>query len=512
MIREFRAAHALSDFAVDVRPLVDTIAPYREGPRALDHATAAALRVSSIVGVDAEDAGLRAAAVHVKKPTKMRITQCVVPVYATILVKKLVEDTDGVVNLVGTVLQRPLLFDLQQFDRESGNAASQYFNMRVNEGEHSDCFTLRKVARSLEKAGDPADPTHPSYLTAVSSTFEASIPMKLDSVYNQQPFNIMSATIMVELTSFIGKEADGDKFEFRPTFMAHASDIRNLVSVRDFATQYKMDEMRKWELMNPNPTVEFEYDGGGQKPLYVPKVRLTYYLFEEAMQPFLETVMPIVFAYFASTLNVFRVTRKSADFTDYLANAIAIGLTIVFIVPEISKSDSFDEKFQLNHVYVFWIFLGQIAAAPAYYYSSRLQMLSVAFMWASLSIPLFNMFKYHWTKRQLNKAWDVPRMTFLGRPGKESKKDNKRSSSNMLDANLQHFVVKTDNPERPVELNPDVVDPAARHALSKWRGRPVPWQIDTKNKLVYSGTPRHYFNDASIKAAIDGGRHQAIHD
>ena len=247
---------------------------------------------------------------------------------------------------------------------------------------------------------------------------------------------------MIELTSFVGINAEGVKFEMRPSFIGHASDLRNLVCVRDFKTQYKMDEMRKWELINANPTVEYEYDGGGQKELYVPKVRLTYYLFEEAMQPFLETVMPIVFAYFANSLNVFQVRRNQADFTDYLANSIAIGLTIVFIVPEISKSDSFDEKFQLNHVYVFWIFLGMIATAPAYYYSGEMKTAAVAFMWSSLLIPFYNMVVYHYYKFKLNRSWydAAPHMTFLGRPGKAY---NKLSSSGNFEPALCHFVSKS---------------------------------------------------------------------
>ena len=53
---------------------------------------------------------------------------------------------------------------------------------------------------------------------------------------------------------------------------------------------------------------------------------------------------------------------------------------------------------------------------------------------------------------------------------------------------------------------------AAKHALSRWRGRPIPWQIDTKNRVVYTGLPRHYFNDDAIKTAIDKGKHQVIHD
>ena len=31
-----------------------------------------------------------------------------------------------------------------------------------------------------------------------------------------------------------------------------------------------MDEMKRWELVTPMPTIEYEYDGGKEKALYVP--------------------------------------------------------------------------------------------------------------------------------------------------------------------------------------------------------------------------------------------------
>ena len=513
-LKAFRAAHAHEPFSV-VRQCFD-MPKHLAGAEHLTRQLADALRVPNIANVsDTRDESLRAALVHVRKPDKSKITQVVVPVFATILVKKLVEDTDGIVSLVATFIQRPLLYDLKSMDRESGNEAKVYFDMRVNEGEHFDCFTMRKVAHVLEAAPGAAEvkkgaDAPPTFLSAATSTFAASLPMKLDSVYNQQPFNIMACTVMIELTSFVGINAEGVKFEMRPSFIGHASDLRNLVCVRDFKTQYKMDEMRKWELINANPTVEYEYDGGGQKELYVPKVRLTYYLFEEAMQPFLETVMPIVFAYFANSLNVFQVRRNQADFTDYLANSIAIGLTIVFIVPEISKSDSFDEKFQLNHVYVFWIFLGMIATAPAYYYSGEMKTAAVAFMWSSLLIPFYNMVVYHYYKFKLNRSWydAAPHMTFLGRPGKA---DNKRSSSGNFDPALCHFVSKSTD-EVGVRLHPNLIDPASARALEpNGRTMPVPWQLDRKNKIIYSGLPRHYFNDVEIQNEIDAHKHSRFH-
>ena len=101
---------------------------------------------------DNTDKALNAAMVHKSsKPKGKSREEVVVPVFATLVMKKLTEDTDGNLSMIGTFIQRPLLYDLKAFDRESGNESKPYFDMRVNEGESKDCFELRKVASDLNE-------------------------------------------------------------------------------------------------------------------------------------------------------------------------------------------------------------------------------------------------------------------------------------------------------------------------------------------------------------------------
>ena len=46
--------------------------------------------------------------------------------------------------------------------------------------------------------------------------------------------------------------------------MSHASDLRNLCSVRDWKDILKFDDMRRWDFVSPMPTIEYEYDGHGE--------------------------------------------------------------------------------------------------------------------------------------------------------------------------------------------------------------------------------------------------------
>ena len=280
-----------------------------------------------IIQGDNDAAALRAAMVHKSsKPKAPKRPEVVVPVFATLLMKKLTEDTDGNLALVGTFIQRPLLYDLKAFDRESGNESKPYFDMRVNEGESKpeDCFEVRKVARDLSagpKNKDLRASDEKGYFTTASTTFVAKMPLKLDSVYNEPPFNIMSATVMIELTSFIGTNALNEKFEMRPSFVSHASDLRMLCCVRDWQNILALDRMRRWEFVTPQPTIEFEYDGGkGNKALYVPKLRVTFYIYEDYTKAFAEKILPVALAYVASTWNLLHVGQKQdADYADHSA-------------------------------------------------------------------------------------------------------------------------------------------------------------------------------------------------
>jgi len=373
------------------------------------------------------------------KPGALR--QVVVPVFMTILVKKLAADIDSEdkLSLVGTVIQRPLLYDLKKLQRIDGSESLPHFEMRVNEGEHAagEAFTVRKVAPKDQKFNDAT-------FGMTATTFASALPLKLYSVMSSHPFHVTAAEVLVELTSFTARGANGTTFELRPNLLCHTKDVRNLVAVRDWGSQDSLDEMKKWEILNTSPTVEYVIDGDdttGKKPFYTPKVKITFYLYRDATQPFLETVMPVVFIIFTNNLNLIYTT----DFNDFLANTLAIGLTIVFMIPQLSQNESFDEKMQLNQLYVLWIFLSLIVSSVAYTIcgyqeldghpktKNHLKVAAVIFMWTCLLIPFRNLVLYRAAHQNLTaapkkdgKGKDVANpMTFRGKPGSDKKKGDK---------------------------------------------------------------------------------------
>ncbi|KAK7248224.1 hypothetical protein SO694_00129068 [Aureococcus anophagefferens] len=379
--------------------------------------------------------------------------QVFVPVFMTLLIKKLVEVDETSIALVGTLIQRPLVYDLERLKRvgEAEETTRPFFQMRINEGEDDDAnLVLRKTVPQFVDGAEAGE----AYF-ASSSTFVAKMPLKLNSIISSHPFHVVSASTLLELTSFTGHldgadqgrtrernsklqslisrpfstRADGAPFECRPNLLGHVEDLRNLVSVRDWSTS-ALDEMRSWNIINTSPCIEYVVDGKHDKGYYCPKVRVTFYLRRAYIQPFIESLMPVVFANIALTLLVMRKTQ--IDLGDRLGNVVAIGLTIVFVVPQLSSSLSFQPKMQLNHVYVVWIYMALIVVllysfgmSKASHFARRqgdVRDCLLVMLWGNLVIPFTNFVRYALFVRLLERE---PRavanpMTFNGRVGEVS--------------------------------------------------------------------------------------------
>ena len=148
-------AHSFADIQEAVPALKHAAIRHRETLRASDDRDKAAIDalLENMSGrdfdhrllhssLDTRSPAERAAGNDPSKAPKKK--QVVVPVFMTILVKKLAADRgeDDSVSLVGTLIQRPLLYDLMALRRGAGTESRPYFAMRVNEGEtdSSDCF------------------------------------------------------------------------------------------------------------------------------------------------------------------------------------------------------------------------------------------------------------------------------------------------------------------------------------------------------------------------------------
>ena len=105
----------------------------------------------------------------------------------TIVVKKFIQSardqgSDGAVDLVCTILQRPLLYKLAEVRRDGGSISQPFFPMRVNEGEDSAeaCIELRSAKESVKCDAGGAD------APAASATYAGRV--EISSAWRRAPF------------------------------------------------------------------------------------------------------------------------------------------------------------------------------------------------------------------------------------------------------------------------------------------------------------------------------------
>merc|ERR1712185_611495 len=111
--------------------------------------------------------------------------------------------------------------------------------------------------------------------------------------------------------------------------------------------------------------------------VYVTRVRLTFYLYKDWLQPFLTSLVPIIFICLGQTLNgayslkaAFRfsgynyVTAEEDDsevisrMSEFLSDELTLGLTLVFMIPQLSSNESLTNELDVNHFFVAILFLG----------------------------------------------------------------------------------------------------------------------------------------------------------
>ena len=89
-------------------------------------------------------------------------------------------------------------------------------------------------------------------------------------------------------------------------------------------------------------------------------MKITFYLSKDPLEPFMNIVMPIMYCAFANSLN-FWFFFNIEDKPDFVANALTLGLTLVFLIPTISGGNTTTKnEFDMNELIIFFLFVGLI--------------------------------------------------------------------------------------------------------------------------------------------------------
>ena len=342
------------------------------------------------------------------------------------MVKRLEDNpnNENEILCAATVIQR-CMFVEPSLVQGSGQerAAGDGFVVRINDSvSGTGAAEVRKVVEAeIVFQGEPTG------FSSVSVTTSVELPMKKIVIFDRQPFRITACELMLELTSFTGKidPKTGHEFEFRPDLMCHTEDIRNLVCIRDW--QDGLDSMREYDMINTSPTVEYIFDAkyakdGSPQTIYVPRFKMTFYMTKDWLQPFLANLMPIIFICIGNALNGayslenawshigtnYITENESDDATsrksDFLSDELTLGLTLVFMIPQISQSESLENDVDINHFFVAILFIGLILGSIGGVTHNYVFLCSNIIMWGALAIPMSNFIAFRRLSASLRAA------------------------------------------------------------------------------------------------------------
>ena len=161
--------------------------------------------------------------------------------------------------------------------------------------------------------------------------------MSKEEVFTVPPYQIVKATALIEMTTS-SKETTTTEGEHkvvtttnvRPDIYINPEDERELFIIR------KPDDLNNTSSYNmvseaASLTVTYENDTKEGKT-YCPKYEVAFYMTLPATYKFISTFMPLVFVVLLAVLNVMNGEGEGPN----VENSIALCLTVVFILPQLS--------------------------------------------------------------------------------------------------------------------------------------------------------------------------------
>jgi hypothetical protein len=213
-----------------------------------------------------------------------------------------------------------------------------------------------KVKLMTHEDGNHAETRMPMRITKYAFT----VATKRRTIFAKAPFNITSFEIALAFKSFEARlPGDDTLYEFKPDLLCPTNDLRNLVNVRE----EQLDELNVFDIFNFNPTIEVELavaidptakGSACNEVVHCPSMKITFYGDTDAVRSALNIVIPIIFIAFGNLLNIFYVD----GYNDFLANALTLGLTLVFFLPQLNELESVSNQVDWNQLLVILLFSG----------------------------------------------------------------------------------------------------------------------------------------------------------
>jgi hypothetical protein len=301
-----------------------------------------------------------------KEEVEEKYADIVVPIGMTILAKW-IEDEDGKLFLVGTLIQRFVTDIVEKFA------------IRINEATPPDGAIEERRGRPIKFKGKT-----PDGVKAVGSSVTSNIRVPL--LINQEesisyPFKMVRAILKFEYSTTTD---DATQAQIRPSLLEpvdveHWREFyalkhhtkpgadKNLPAEKTYEEE-EFDRSSMYDTVCPVPMFKFSKEKKGET-VYYPKCDFQWLMTTSYVKPLISTVLPALVLLALQWINWYLILDSSDDSSTYLTNSITIILALVVVVPNMSdKGSSLRNTTSSIDLMVLFFFLGTaLSAYPELY-------------------------------------------------------------------------------------------------------------------------------------------------
>jgi len=303
-----------------------------------------------------------------------KITEDIVNIRNFLLVKRVTENNDKELSLVGTFVQELIGLDIDAESiklceetgldmgstREDSETLSKslFFDYRINDQVCEEDSGWIKPRRVMMNSGN------------AKKSHQLNLPLEVEDYYDGFPYKIVTASVLIELGSsaindqrrrpnlLLGKDHKATNVAMQTVqHIIEAHDIKNSNnSIREVLTETdftkKLDKSKSYDFVTPFPQVTYLYD---TKRGYCSRFRVTFYMVESGFSKFVKIVFPMLLIAILNTVNVL---DRDVESTNFLNNAATFALTAVFILPSVIGNSNSQNILSMNNVYIILVFVG----------------------------------------------------------------------------------------------------------------------------------------------------------
>ncbi|KAL3937689.1 MAG: hypothetical protein SGBAC_007259 [Bacillariaceae sp.] len=231
-------------------------------------------------------------------------------------------------------------------------------------------------------------------------SYYVKIPLAIDVQLECFPFRVISASLLVELTTFTTNDKT---LRVRPDLIVHKRDKTNMFSIepnswrldsRSPLEQAKdiIDQSTNYDLVSPFPRVSYIYN---PQKNYCPKFRIRFLMVQLGSKKMLEILLPMFLIAVLNTIQV--MGGEETEIADYTGNLANSALSVLIVLPVIiGGSGHIQTLWRASNFYILTIIFALALSSVPFAFGGHndIAMAGMILYWVSFLFPILNCFRY----------------------------------------------------------------------------------------------------------------------